>query len=105
MEKFLKLTAGSNVTLLNASSIQFVATTLANPTLVDVLYAAGGATAGSDTIRITSSTTTATAAEQVAFRDAIYDAIELANRASSNPDSFIVPVLPAGITIASAALN
>ena len=104
MEKFLKLTAGSNVTLLNASSIQFVATTLANPTLVDVLYAAGGATAGSDTIRITSSAT-ATASGQAAFRDAIYDAIELANRASSNPDSFIVPVLPAGITIASAALN
>ena len=102
MEKFLKLTAGSNVTLLNASSIQFVATTLANPTLVDVLYAAGGATAGSDTIRITSS---ATAAEQVAFRDAIYAAVELANRASSNPDSFIVPALPTGITIASAALN
>jgi hypothetical protein len=104
MEKFLKLTAGSNVTLLNASSIQFVATTLANPTLVDVLYAAGGATAGSDTIRITSSAT-ATAAEQVAFRDAIYAAVELANRASSNPDSFIVPALPTGITIASAALN
>jgi hypothetical protein len=104
MEKFLKLTAGSNVTLLNASSIQFVATTLANPTLVDVLYGAGGATAGSDTIRITSSAT-ATAAAQAAFRDAIYDAIELANRASSNPDSFIVPALPTGITIASAALN
>jgi hypothetical protein len=51
MEKFLKLTAGSNVTILNASSIQFVAATLANPTLVDVLYGAGGATAG------TSSTT------------------------------------------------
>ena len=104
MEKFLKLTAGSNVTLLNASSIQFVAATLANPTLVDVLYGAGGATAGSDTIRITSSAT-ATAAAQAAFRDAIYDAIELANRASSNPDSFIVPALPTGITIASAALN
>ena len=103
MEKFLKLTAGSNITLLNASSIQFVATTLASTTLVDVLYGAGGATAGSDTVRISSSTT-ATAAEQVAFRDAIYDAIELANRASSNPDSFIVPVLPTGITISSVAL-
>jgi hypothetical protein len=103
MEKFLKLTAGSNVTILNASSIQFVATTLASNTLVDVLYGAGGATAASDTVRITSSTT-ATAAEQVAFRDAIYDAIELANRASSNPDSFIVPVLPTGITISSVAL-
>jgi hypothetical protein len=103
MEKFLKLTAGSNVTILNASSIQFVATTLASSTLVDVLYGAGGATAASDTVRITSSTT-ATAAEQVAFRDAIYDAIELANRASSNPDSFIVPVLPTGITISSVAL-
>jgi hypothetical protein len=104
MEKFLKLTAGSNVTILNASSIQFVATTLASTTLVDVLYAAGGATAGSDIVRISSSTT-ATSAEQIAFRDAIYDAIELANRASSNPDSFIVPVLPTGITIASVALN
>lgn len=104
MEKFLKLTAGSNVTILNASSIQFVATTLANPTLVDVLYGAGGATAGSDSVRITSSAT-ATAAEQAAFRDAIYDAIESANKASTNPESFIVPVLPAGITIASVASN
>jgi hypothetical protein len=104
MEKFLKLTAGSNVTLLNAASIQFVATTLANPTLVDVLYAAGGATAGSDSVRITSSAT-ATTADQVAFRDAIYNAIEEANKSSSNPNSLIVPVLPTGITIASAALN
>jgi hypothetical protein len=104
MEKFLKLTAGSNVTLLNASSIQFVATTLANPTLVDVLYGAGGATAGSDTVRITSSAT-ATATEQAAFRDAIYAAIEEANKASSNPNSLIEPALPTGITIASAALN
>lgn len=104
MEKFLKLTAGSNVTLLNASSIQFVATTLADPTLIDVLYAAGGATAGTDSVRITSSATT-TAASQAAFRNAIYDAIESANRAGSNPDSFIVPALPAGTTIASVALN
>lgn len=104
MEKFLKLTAGSNVTLLNASSIQFVATTLADPTLIDVLYAAGGATAGTDSVRITSSATT-TAASQAAFRNAIYDAIESANRSTSNPDSFIVPALPTGTTIASVALN
>lgn len=104
MEKFLKLTAGSNVTLLNASSIQFVATTLANPTLVDVLYAAGGATAGTDIVRITSSATAA-AADQAAFRDAIYAAIEEANKAATNPDSFVVPVLPTGVTIASVALN
>lgn len=104
MEKFLKLTAGSNVTLLNASSIQFVATTLANPTLIDVLYAAGGATAGTDSVRITSSAT-ATAEGQAAFRDAIYSAIEEANKSASNPDSFIIPALPSGTTIASVALN
>jgi hypothetical protein len=102
MEKFLKLTASSNVTLINVSSIQFVATTLANPTLVDVLIGAGGATAGTDTVRITSSATAA-AADQVAFRDAIYAAIENANKATTNPDSFIVPVLPTGTTIASVA--
>lgn len=104
MEKFLKLTAGSNVTLLNASSVQFVATTLADPTLIDVLYAAGGATAGTDSVRITSSAT-ATATEQAAFRDAIYAAIEQANKSASNPDSFVIPALPAGITIASVALS
>ncbi len=102
MEKFLKLNASSNVTLINVSSIQFVATTLANPTLVDVLIGAGGATAGTDTVRITSSAT-ADAADQVAFRDAIYAAIENANKATTNPDSFIVPVLPTGTTIASVA--
>ena len=104
MKKFLKLTAGSNVTLLNAASIQFVATTLANPTLIDVLYAAGGATAGTDSVRITSSAT-ATATAQAAFRDAIYAAIENANKAVTNPDAFIVPALPTGTTIASVALN
>lgn len=102
MEKFLKLTASSNVTLINVSSIQFVATTLANPTLVDVLIGAGGAGTTTDFVRITSSAT-ATAAAQVAFRDAIYAAIENANKATTNPDSFIVPVLPTGTTIASVA--
>ena len=104
MEKFLKLTAGSNVTLLNAASIQFVATTLANPTLIDVLYAAGATTAGTDIVRITSSAT-ATATAQAEFRDAIYAAIEVANKPNSNPDAFIIPALPAGTTIASVALN
>jgi len=72
--------------------------------LIDVLYAAGGATAGTDSVRITSSATATTAA-QAAFRNAIYAAIEDANKATSNPASFIVPALPAGTTIASVALN
>jgi hypothetical protein len=102
MEKFLKLTAGSNVTLINVSSIQFVATTLANPTVVDVLIGAGGAGTTTDIVSITSSAT-ATDAAKAAFRDAIYAAIENANKATSNPDAFIVPVLPTGTTIASVA--
>jgi hypothetical protein len=102
MEKFLKLTAGSNVTLINVSSIQFVATTLANPTVVDVLIGAGGAGTTTDIVSITSSAT-ATDAAKAAFRDAIYAAIEAANKPNSNPDAFIVPVLPAGTAIASVA--
>lgn len=94
MAKFLNLNASTTGRVL--VGLEGVATITATATTVVITYASGNAASDVVTITHTSDATFAT-------RDAIYQAIFLAKEFKSNPDSFVTPNLPAGITISTVA--
>ena len=92
MQKFLKISASSTGdVLVGLDNIVLVSATTSTVVLT---YSAGSASADICTITHTTDATLAT-------RQAFYDAIQLGNEASSNPTAFVVPVLPAGVTVST----
>ena len=97
MERFLKLSFGDNITLVDVSSIQCIESNLDNPTTVLIHTSLIGP---NQKITIESSETVSTSS-QISFRDSIYNAIEKSNKTLSSKNTFIEPKIPNNITIES----
>lgn len=101
MERFLKLTCGNDVTIINVSSIQVIEATLDDPTTVSIYTSLIGL---NQVIKIVSSENVSVS-NQIAFRNSIYNAIEKLNRTLSSKNTFIEPVMPTNITIDSISIG
>jgi hypothetical protein len=101
MERFLKLTFGDNITVVDVSSIQCIESDLANPTTVSIYTSLIGP---NQIIEVVSSETDSVSS-QIAFRNSIYNAIEKSNKTLSSKNTFIEPIFPAGITIESVTVG
>lgn len=101
MERFLKLSFGDNITVVDVSSIQCIESYLDNPTTV-LIYT--GLIGPNQIIEVVSSETDSVSS-QIAFRNSIYNAIEKSNKTLSSKNTFLEPIFPADITIDSVTVG
>lgn len=95
MGKFLDIAASSSGRVL--VGLDGIVSVTASTSTVVITYSSGNAAVDVLTITHTADATLAT-------RDAFYSAIFKAGEFKSNPDTFVVPVLPAGITVSTVAV-